>query len=128
MPMARPPEQLAAVARAAALRLAMVALIGFPAAQALPAVAKEGASAIRPALRCRLGSGPWTACRLTVDRLGERWRLDVNGEAISFEHDGRGTVRMRRAGGPWHTVQAYWNAEASLCWDGVCTSGDLPLD
>lgn len=79
-------------------------------------------------LRCRLEGGPWQDCRMTVDRLGERWSLLVGSERLWFEHDGRGSVRMQRGNRDWRAVEAQWSADATLCWDGVCAKGDIPLD
>jgi hypothetical protein len=79
-------------------------------------------------LHCRLGDGPWQACQMRVADLGLSWQLLVNGERIDFRHDGKGNMRMQRARGSWVPVQAHWNAEAALCWNGVCARGDLPLD
>lgn len=79
-------------------------------------------------LQCRLGDGPWQNCQMRVVALGLSWRLLVNGEQIGFQHDGKGNVQMQRARGSWEPVQAKWNAEAALCWNGVCARGDLPLD
>lgn len=79
-------------------------------------------------LRCRLEGGPWQECRMSVERLGERWSLLVGRERLWFEHDGRGTVRMQRGSRDWRAVEAHWSADAVLCWDGVCAKGEIPLD
>lgn len=79
-------------------------------------------------LRCRLEGGPWQDCRMTVEGLGERWSLLVGSERLSFEHDGRGRVRMQRGSRDWRPVEAQWTADAALCWDGVCAKGEIPLD
>jgi hypothetical protein len=79
-------------------------------------------------LQCRLGDGPWQNCQMRVVALGLSWQLLLDGEQIGFQHDGKGNVRMQRAKGSWEPVQANWNAEAALCWNGVCARGDLPLD
>lgn len=79
-------------------------------------------------LQCRLGDGPWRQCEMHVLQVGQQWQLRVNGEQISFSHDGLGNVRMRRGLSGWMPVEARWSPDASLCWDGVCARGDLPLD
>jgi hypothetical protein len=92
-------------------------------------VASVGAELPEPIpLQCRLGAGPWRSCQMRVDQLGVAWQLHVNGEAISFSHDGQGNVRMQRGRSTWVPVQPHWSPEAALCWDGVCAKGDLPLD
>lgn len=65
---------------------------------------------------------------MEVERIGSRWWLVVGDQRIAFRHDGHGTVQMQRSGSPWQPVTAHWNADTSLCWDGVCARGDLPLD
>lgn len=79
-------------------------------------------------LQCRLGDGPWRPCVMRVESVGLAWQIQLNGEQISFRHDGRGRVRMRRASQEWVPVEARWSDDAALCWDGVCARGDLPLD
>jgi hypothetical protein len=98
------------------LQLAALGL-GGAMALAMPAV-----------LECRLAAGPWQQCRMVVAPNGLAWTLELAGEAIHFRHDGRGTVHMGRRQQPWRTVKARWLADASLCWDGVCARGAIPLD
>jgi hypothetical protein len=52
----------------------------------------------------------------------------VGNQRIDFRHDGRGSVQMQRGGRGWQPVRAHWHDDTSLCWDGVCAKGDLPLD
>jgi hypothetical protein len=81
-------------------------------------------------LDCQLAGGPWQPCDMQVESIGERWRVQVGSRIYEFLHDGSGTVRMRQARGGegWREVQSSWTADAALCWDGLCTRGDIPLD
>jgi hypothetical protein len=65
---------------------------------------------------------------MQIQQLGVAWRLQLNGDAISFSHDGKGNVRMQQGRGSWVPVQPRWTPDAALCWDGICAKGDLPLD
>jgi hypothetical protein len=78
-------------------------------------------------LECRLGEGPWRNCSMQVEQIGAHWTLIVEGERYEFRHDGRGSVRMLSAGEGWRPVSSRWE-DTSLCWDGVCARGDIPLD
>lgn len=112
-----------------AKREACVLLLGLLGAQEPLAAAEVAVSAPTEApLRCRLGNGPWQACRMVVDRDGLSWELRIGSERIRFRHDGRGSVTMRRGPHVWQPVEARWLADASLCWDGVCAQGPIPLD
>jgi len=79
-------------------------------------------------LQCRLGSGPWQPCRMEMQDVGLHWVLRIGEKRIEFRHSGDGAVRMQRGAGPWQPVTASWQADASLCWDGVCAKGEIPLD
>jgi len=79
-------------------------------------------------LRCRMGNGPWRDCRMVVEQIGAAWSLQVGSERIEFAHDGRGQVRMQRGRAAWVPVQSRWGQDATLCWDGICAKGDIPLD
>jgi hypothetical protein len=79
-------------------------------------------------LECRLGEGPWRDCSMQVEQIGAHWTLIVEGERYEFRHDGRGSVRMLSSGEGWRPVSSRWNEDTSLCWDGVCARGDIPLD
>ena len=79
-------------------------------------------------LECRLGEGPWRHCSMQVEQIGIHWTLVVEGERYEFRHDGRGSVRMLSSGEGWRPVSSRWNEDTSLCWDGVCARGDIPLD
>ena len=79
-------------------------------------------------LQCRLGDGPWLPCRMEVQDVGLHWRLMIGDQRIEFRHSGDGAVRMQKGAGPWQPVTAAWQTDASLCWDGVCAKGDIPLD
>jgi hypothetical protein len=80
-------------------------------------------------LTCRLQQGPWLPCTMQLDANGLGWRLRIGAQqSLQFRHDGLGRVRMRRGSEPWQPVQARWLADASLCWDGVCARGPIPLD
>ncbi|QPN66186.1 hypothetical protein [Synechococcus sp. CBW1006] len=114
----------------------MLALLLGPIA-ALPAQSDPGGSDPEPSssspivsLDCRLADGPWQPCAMTVMSIGERWQLQVGERRYDFQHDGSGSVRMRQdqAAGGWREVESTWSADASLCWDGLCARGDIPLD
>ncbi len=90
-----------------------------------PAALAQGQAA---ALQCRLGGGPWQPCRMEMQDMGLHWVLRIGTQQIEFRHSGDGAVRMQKAGGPWQPVTATWQPDASLCWDGVCAKGDIPLD
>jgi len=80
-------------------------------------------------LTCRLDQGPWLPCVLQLDADGLGWRLTiVTQQSLQFKHDGFGRVSMRRGSAPWQAVEARWLADASLCWNGVCARGPIPLD
>lgn len=90
-----------------------------PVAQAEPQIA---------GLQCRLGGGPWQPCRMEVQDVGLRWLLLIGDQRIEFRHSGDGAVRMQKGTGPWQPVTATWKPDTSLCWDGVCAKGAIPLD
>ena len=80
-------------------------------------------------LTCRLMAGGWQPCTLRLDPDGMGWQLSIGSQlSIRFHHDGRGRVRMQSESQPWRLVEARWLADASLCWDGVCARGPIPLD
>ncbi len=79
-------------------------------------------------LECRLNEGPWQTCQMQVEEIGAHWFLLVGGQRIEFRHDGRGSVTMQRDPGVWRPVSSRWQEDTSLCWDGVCARGDIPLD
>jgi hypothetical protein len=54
---------------------------------------------------------PNTALQLAADRL-----------------DQRGSLRMQEPGSRWREVDSRWIESSSLCWDGICARGDIPLD
>jgi hypothetical protein len=78
-------------------------------------------------LECRIGQGPWQPCRMLVEQVGLHWYLLIGDQQVEFRHDGRGMVRQRQKGS-WRTVTSRWEADTSLCWDGYCARGDIPLD
>lgn len=80
------------------------------------------------ALQCRLAAGPWQPCRMEVQDIGLHWVLRIGEQRIEFRHSGDGSVRMQQGAGPWQPVTATWQPDTSLCWDGVCARGNLPLD
>lgn len=82
----------------------------------------------RVPLRCRVDRGPWRECVLTVSQVGQIWSLEVAGQSFAFRHDGSGRVTMRRGRAAPREVSARWLADQTLCWDGVCAQGALPLD
>lgn len=88
----------------------------------------RAASAQTIPLDCRLGSGVWQPCTLTIERLGEHWWLDVAGERLHFRSDGRGSVQLQQGQAAARRVEPRWESQQALCWDGVCAKGELPLD
>ena len=104
----------------------------LPVVLTLPALLLAGAARagepLQVPLDCRLGDAAWQPCTLTVERLGERWWLQVSQRRLEFSSDGRGTVTLREAGTSPRSVQPIWTAQNDLCWDGICTRGELPLD
>ncbi len=101
------------------LRLLLAALLGV-----LPVQAQQEVP-----LECSLNAGEWRQCTMRVERIGEHWWIRTADARIEFRHDGRGGVAMRREPGQrWRRVAATWAADASLCWDGVCARGAIPLD
>ncbi|MEI6828386.1 MAG: hypothetical protein WCK64_00875 [Synechococcaceae cyanobacterium ELA445] len=101
-----------------------LALLGL----ALVASPCRSADLERVPLRCRLDQGPWKPCVMTVSQVGQLWSLELAGESFAFRHDGRGQVTMRRGQASPRVVNARWLADQTLCWDGVCAQGALPLD
>ncbi|MFN7898316.1 MAG: hypothetical protein ACK5N0_01435 [Synechococcaceae cyanobacterium] len=88
----------------------------------------RAAEQLRVPLQCRLGQGPWRPCAMEVQKIGEEWQLVIGGRRIAFRHDQRGSLRMREPGSAWREVDSRWIESSSLCWDGVCARGDIPLD
>lgn len=80
------------------------------------------------ALQCRVGGGPWQPCRMEIEDMGLHWVLRIGEQRIEFRHSGDGAVRMQKGAGSWQPVTATWQQDTSLCWDGVCARGDIPLD
>jgi hypothetical protein len=64
---------------------------------------------------------------MEVVNTGHQWFLVVGQRRYGFHHDGSGRVRMN-AGGKWQEVTPRWDNDGSLCWDGVCVRGEIPLD
>ena len=121
--MAAPSTPLRFGARLGAAALLVAALLGGLSPSA-------GLTDVPPppvALQCQLDGGPWRDCLMRIESIGQRWSLEMGREQLWFEHDGRGLVRMRRRGG-WVPVEPRWNADAALCWDGICAKGEIPLD
>jgi hypothetical protein len=79
-------------------------------------------------LECRLGDGPWRECVMEIEQIGGHWWLLIDGKRFEFRHDGSGTVRMKGLNPGWRSVTTSWQEDASLCWDGVCAKGEIPLD
>lgn len=74
-----------------------------------------------------MGEGPWQPCRMRVEQVGTHWYLLIGNQQVEFRHDGDGLVRVRQQGA-WRSVTSRWEADTSLCWDGYCARGDIPLD
>lgn len=112
---------------ACAAGIALILLVGGPLQTAI--AASGGLTQVEAAgLQCRLGSGPWQPCRMEVEDVGLHWVLRIGPQRIEFRHNGDGAVRMQKGAGPWQPVTATWQPDTSLCWDGVCARGDIPLD
>jgi hypothetical protein len=79
-------------------------------------------------LQCRRQSGPWRACTMLVEQVGQHWWLVIEGDRFEFTHDGTGRMRLRQEGGDWRDVESRWAADTSLCWNGICAFGPIPLD
>ena len=79
-------------------------------------------------LECRLQRGLWQPCWMEVVTIGGQWALVVGAQRWEFRHDGRGSVTMQHGAGSWRPVSSRWEDRNSLCWDGVCARGDIPLD
>ena len=88
----------------------------------------RAAELLRVPLQCRLGQGPWRPCAMEVQKIGEEWQLVMEGRRIAFRHDQRGSLRMQEPGSGWREVDSRWVESSSLCWDGVCARGEIPLD
>ena len=87
----------------------------------------RAAEAFLVPLECRLGEGPWQECQMRVEQLGAHWFLLIGGRRIEFRHDGRGTVTMGESGSS-RPVTSRWGPDRSLCWNGTCARGEIPLD
>jgi len=79
-------------------------------------------------LECRLERGLWQPCSMEVVTIGSQWALVVGAQRWEFRHDGRGRVMMQHGAGSWRPVSSSWEDRNSLCWDGVCARGEIPLD
>ena len=79
-------------------------------------------------VECELRGAGWRPCTLTIERMGEHWWLQVDGQRLDFRSDGRGSVTLQDGSGRSQVVEPVWTAQQALCWDGVCAKGDLPLD
>lgn len=78
-------------------------------------------------LQCRLGQGPWQDCQMRVEQLGAHWFLLIGERRIEFRHDGQGAVTMQEQGRT-REVTSRWGENQTLCWDGTCARGEIPLD
>jgi hypothetical protein len=108
------------------LAVAALLLAGTVSGRAAPERGGSEPSGI--ALECRRGKGPWRRCRMQVREVGAHWFLQIGAERLEFRHDGSGTVRMHSDREGWRQVHSHWGEDTSLCWDGVCARGDIPLD
>lgn len=78
-------------------------------------------------LECRVVGRPWQACQMEISDPGRRWDLVVGQRRYRFQHDGTGHMRLA-VEGRWQDVTPRWESDGSLCWDGVCVRGEIPLD
>jgi hypothetical protein len=117
-------------AHPALIRLLVVAMMAITTAgtPAWSNGAAQDGEAFSVPLRCQVDGGAWRACLMVVQQVGSQWHLVLGSERFGFQHDGRGLVQMQRGAGAWTPVQARWSADASLCWDGLCAQGAIPLD
>jgi hypothetical protein len=100
----------------------LLGILLVPAALAMP----QGSQV---PLECRLGDGPWQDCHMQIESIGMHWWLLIGEQRVEFRHDGRGRVTMQeREGGGWRPVDSRWAEDTSLCWNGICAKGDIPLD
>ncbi|APD49605.1 hypothetical protein BM449_12910 [Synechococcus sp. SynAce01] len=103
--------------------------IGIGGALAMLLLSAALADQQRLQLRCRTDQGPWQACVMRIEAVGERWSLELPDDSFDFRHDGSGIVEMSRAGaGQWRPVTSQWSPEHALCWNGLCALGQFPLD
>ena len=117
-------DRLGVVPGGAVSRLHALAMV-LMTSMALAAQAREPFSV---PLECQLESGGWHPCTMTVERIGEHWWLQVGQRRFDFRHDGQGRIELKEASGPPREVSPSWTREQALCWDRVCTKGNLPLD
>ena len=112
-------------------RLGSVALLLVP--LLVPLSFSVQAAPVLIQLQCRLAAGPWQPCRMEVEQVGGHWWLLVGKRRIEFRHDGKGTVTMQglpahgSSSQGWRRVSSRWE-DTSLCWDGICARGPIPLD
>jgi hypothetical protein len=64
---------------------------------------------------------------MEVVETGRQWFVVVGQRRYRFQHDGTGRMRMG-VDGAWREVTPRWEKDGSLCWNGVCVRGDIPLD
>ena len=94
----------------------------------VPGAAAGAQAALTVPLECRIGEGGWSPCTMTIQRFGEHWWLQVGTQRLEFRSDGRGSITVSGGNGVRRSVQPVWREPGSLCWDGICAKGDLPLD
>lgn len=107
-------------------RLASIAALVL--APLLPLAQARAEANLQVPLECQLNQGSWEPCTLTIEQMGEHWWLQIGAQRLDFHSDGRGSVTLSADGSRPRAVQPIWTAQQALCWDGVCTKGDLPLD
>ncbi|MEB3335688.1 MAG: hypothetical protein VKP70_11965 [Cyanobacteriota bacterium] len=78
-------------------------------------------------LECQVGQGSWQACQMEIVEPGTHWFLTIGKRRLEFRHGGTGRMRMGQDG-RWREVTPQWRDDRSLCWDGVCVRGEIPLD
>ena len=89
----------------------------------------DGERSVVVPLECRLREGAWQPCHMQIEEVGGHWWLLIGDQRLEFRHDGRGSVTMQEhPTGRWQPVSSRWQEDTSLCWDGVCAKGDIPLD
>ena len=96
--------------------------------QLVPVAGVRAEERLSVPLECQIQRGRWQPCTLTIEQMGEHWWLQIGAQRLDFRSDGRGSTTLTEGGGTSKAVQPMWTAQRTLCWDGVCTKGDLPLD
>lgn len=96
--------------------------------QATEAAAPTTARPQSVPLRCQIDGGRWQPCRMEIESIGEHWWLLIGARRYEFRHDGLGHVTLGDGRDPLRSVTPRWRPDGSLCWNGLCAQGPIPLD